>query len=144
MVNTRATPAPDAGPSGQHDTASNDPRARLEVLLGGQGAPRHGWIRRGRYSGGGRRDPSASLPQAASPPERRERGFSAFKRSACARMASNLARGSFEAASCWPEGPASGAGVARVLTIVELELEGWEGKQKRRRLNRGDGKTVFS
>ncbi|KAG6042695.1 hypothetical protein E4U39_005560 [Claviceps sp. Clav50 group G5] len=32
MVNTRATPAPEAGPSGQHDAASNDPRARLEAI----------------------------------------------------------------------------------------------------------------
>ncbi|KAG6104801.1 hypothetical protein E4U13_008210 [Claviceps humidiphila] len=32
MVGTRATPALDAGPSGQHDTATNDIRARMEAL----------------------------------------------------------------------------------------------------------------
>ncbi|KAG6052720.1 hypothetical protein E4U16_008063, partial [Claviceps sp. LM84 group G4] len=32
MVSTRATRAPSAGPSGQHDTAENDTRARLEAL----------------------------------------------------------------------------------------------------------------
>ncbi|KAG6153459.1 hypothetical protein E4U37_002912 [Claviceps purpurea] len=32
MVSTRATPAPDAGPSGQHDTAVNDTHARLEAI----------------------------------------------------------------------------------------------------------------
>ncbi|KAG6153458.1 hypothetical protein E4U37_002911 [Claviceps purpurea] len=32
MVSTRATPAPDVGPSGQHDTAVNDTHARLEAI----------------------------------------------------------------------------------------------------------------
>ncbi|KAG6072519.1 hypothetical protein E4U30_004183 [Claviceps sp. LM220 group G6] len=32
MAGTRATPAPDAGSSGQHGTASNDFRARLEAI----------------------------------------------------------------------------------------------------------------
>ncbi|KAG6033211.1 hypothetical protein E4U19_006776 [Claviceps sp. Clav32 group G5] len=32
MVNTRATPAPEAGPSGQHGAAPNDLRARLETI----------------------------------------------------------------------------------------------------------------
>ncbi|KAG6325319.1 hypothetical protein E4U44_006056 [Claviceps purpurea] len=32
MVSTRATPGPDAGPSGQHDTAPNDVEARLAAV----------------------------------------------------------------------------------------------------------------